>query len=210
MEGRAKQSIWFLLRVAPALLLLSWCGLASAIDMDFMGDGTGSLLVSPVVYSGNITWGDLAPGVFLIYTTDNRDIKNTIKYLNLGDGPNYLIYKPYHMTSIETPLSIARAYFEKKPWIVPEGRLVSEVATVAKKELKGSETLDGVGGFKVYGTIELYDTAKKEDLLPIGLAQGCVLINNKKKGEPVYRGDVEFKEKSLLYKLRELQEGTIG
>ena len=64
MEGRAKQSIWFLLRVAPALLLLSWCGLASAIDMDFMGDGTGSLLVSPVVYGGNITWGDLAPGVW--------------------------------------------------------------------------------------------------------------------------------------------------
>ncbi len=154
--------------------------------------------------------GDLAPGVFLIYTTDNRVIRNTIKYLNLGEGPNYMIYKPYHMTSIETPLSIARAYFDRKPWIVPEGRLVSEVATIAKKELKESETLDGVGGFKVYGTIELYETAKKEDLLPIGLAQGCVLRNNKKKGEPIYRGDVEFKERSLLYKLRELQEGTIG
>ncbi len=153
--------------------------------------------------------GDLAPGVFLIYTTDNKSVKNTISYLNLGSGPNYLIYKPYHLTSIETPLAIARAYLERKPWIVPEGRLVSEVVTIAKRDLREGETLDGIGGFTVYGAIDIYEEAKKEDLLPIGIAQGCVLNNNKKKGEPVSADEVEIPEKTLLYQLRKLQEETI-
>ncbi|MBM3710040.1 MAG: NAD(P)-dependent oxidoreductase, partial [Actinobacteria bacterium] len=78
--------------------------------------------------------GDLAPGVFLIYSTPNNMVREVLKYLVLGDGPNYLLYRPYHLTSVETPLSIARAYFEKKPWIVPKGGLVSEIITVAKKD----------------------------------------------------------------------------
>jgi predicted homoserine dehydrogenase-like protein len=154
--------------------------------------------------------GDLAPGVFLIYTTDNNEIKRTIKYLNLGKGPDYLIYKPYHMTSIETPLSIARAYFDRKPWIVPEGGLISEVAAVAKKDLKKGEILDGVGGYTVYGTIDLYETARKERLLPVGLADGCILKNSKKRGEMISKDDVEFQENTLLLQLRKYQEEIIG
>jgi predicted homoserine dehydrogenase-like protein len=154
--------------------------------------------------------GDLAPGVFLIYTTDNKEIKNTIRYLNLGSGPNYLIYKPYHMTSIETPLSIARAYFDRKPWIVPEGRLIAEVAAIAKKDLSKGEALDGIGGFTVYGAIDLYETAKDENLLPAGLAHGCILKNSRKKGEPISKDDVEFPGQSLFLQLRKLQEETIG
>jgi predicted homoserine dehydrogenase-like protein len=154
--------------------------------------------------------GNLAPGVFLIYTTENRDIKNTIRYLNLGNGPNYLIYKPYHMTSIETPLSIARAYFDRKPWIVPGGRLISEVVSVAKKDLDEGEAIDGVGGFTVYGAIDLYETAKRENLLPIGLAHECILKNGKKKGEMISVDDVEFTGKTLLSQLRKYQEETIG
>jgi len=153
--------------------------------------------------------GDLAPGVFLVYSTKNKMIKNVLDYLALGQGPNYLLYRPYHLTSIETPLSIARVYFDKEPWIVPSGGLVSDVLTAAKKDLKKGEIIDGIGGYMVYGLIDLYETANKEKLLPIGLSQGCILKRCIKKGEPISYDDVDFPADTLLLQLRKLQDKII-
>lgn len=154
--------------------------------------------------------GDLAPGVFLVYFTENRFVRDVINYLNLGKGPNYLIYRPYHLTSIETPLSLALAYFDRQPWIVPmEGGLVSEVVTVAKRNLKSGEEIDGIGGYTVYGLIDLYETAKKENLLPIGLSHGCILKKARQKGQPITFDDVEFPENTLLLQLRKIQDELI-
>jgi len=154
--------------------------------------------------------GDLAPGVFLVYSTENKLVKDTINYLNLGKGPNYLLYRPYHLTNIETPLSVALAYFNRQAWIAPQnGGLVSEVITVAKKDLAAGEVLDGIGGYTVYGQIELYGTAKKEGCLPIGLAQGCVLKQGIKKGEPVLNDNIDFQKNPIIMQLRKMQEETI-
>jgi predicted homoserine dehydrogenase-like protein len=153
--------------------------------------------------------GDLAPGVFLVYSTKNKMIKDVLNYLALGQGPNYLLYRPYHLTSIETPLSIARAYFDREPWIVPSGGLISDVLTVAKKDLMHGEIIDGIGGYMVYGLIDLYETTRKENLLPIGLSQGCILKRCVKKGEPISYADVDFPSDTLLLQLRKLQDKTI-
>jgi len=153
--------------------------------------------------------GDLAPGVFLVYSTKNKMIKNVLNYLALGEGPNYLLYRPYHLTSIETPLSIARVYFDREPWIVPSGGLVSDVLTVAKKDLAPGEIIDGIGGYMVYGLIDLYETTSKEKLLPIGLSLGCILKKCVKKGEPISYDDVDFPSDTLLLQLRKLQDKII-
>jgi predicted homoserine dehydrogenase-like protein len=153
--------------------------------------------------------GDLAPGVFLVYSSENKMIKEVLKYLQLGESPNYLLYRPYHLTSIETPLSIARVYFYSEPTIVPIGGLISEVITIAKKDLREGETIDGIGGYAVYGLIDLYSTAKKENLLPIGLSRNSVVKRNLKKGQPISYDDVEFPYDSLIMKLRRLQDETI-
>ena len=153
--------------------------------------------------------GDLAPGVFLVYSTKNKMIKDVLNYLALGQGPNYLLYRPYHLTSIETPLSIARVYFDREPWIVPSGGLVSDVLTVAKKDLTPGEIIDGIGGYMVYGLIDLYETTSKEKLLPIGLSQGCILKKCVKKGEPISYDDVDFPSDTLLLQLRKLQDKII-
>jgi len=153
--------------------------------------------------------GDLAPGVFLVFSTQNKLTKELLNYLLMGEGPNYLLYRPYHIPGIETPLSIARAYFERKPWIVPTGGLVSEVITVAKKNLKKGEKLDGIGGYNTYGLIDKYETATQEYLLPIGLSNTCVLKNDKAADEPVSIDDVEYDPATLLAQLRKLQDDTI-
>ena len=81
--------------------------------------------------------------------------------------------------------------------------------TYSKKDLKKGEILDGVGGFTTYGMIELYGTAKDEDLLPLGLSEGCRLKNNIEKGSPITYKDVELVQDSTILQLRRLQDKTV-
>jgi predicted homoserine dehydrogenase-like protein len=150
--------------------------------------------------------GNLAPGVFLVYTTKNKMIKADLKYLMLGSGPYYLLYRPYHLTSIETPLSIARAYFYGEPTIAPDYGLISEVITLAKKDLKAGDVIDGIGRYMVYGLIEQYSRAKQENLLPIGISEGCILKKDMEKDQPIKYNDVSLVENSLVLKFRRSQD----
>ncbi len=150
--------------------------------------------------------GNLAPGVFLVYTTKNKMVRADLEYLMLGSGPYYLLYRPYHLTSIETPLSIARAYFYSEPTITPDHGLVSEVITLAKKDLKAGEIIDGIGRYMVYGLIEKHDKARSENLLPIGISEGCILKKDMEKDQPIEYNDVSFAKNSLLQELRRLQD----
>ncbi|MCL4377829.1 MAG: NAD(P)-dependent oxidoreductase [Actinobacteria bacterium] len=154
--------------------------------------------------------GDVAPGVFLVYSASEEILKKELKYLLFGDGPNYLLYRPFHLASIESPLSMARAYFYNEPTICPKNNLISEVITMAKVDLKPGDILDGIGGFKVYGLIELYDIAKKENLLPIGLSEGARVKNIIKKGETIKLENVDINDNSFIYRLRKIQEKLIN
>ncbi len=153
--------------------------------------------------------GDLAPGVFLVYSTENKMVKADLEYLNLGRGPYYLLYRPYHLTSIETPISIARLYFYGEPTLVPEYGLISEVITAAKKDLKAGEKLDGIGGYKVYGLIEEYKKAKKEKLLPVGLSEGCILKKDIEKDQLINYNDVDLSIDPALLNLRKSQDNIM-
>jgi len=99
----------------------------------------------------------VAPGVFVIVSSELPVIKEELAYLSMGDGPNYVLYRPYHLTSLETPLSVAMAVLDHLPTIVPIGAPVSETITVAKKDLKSGAMLDGIGGYTVYGVFERAD-----------------------------------------------------
>ncbi|MDI3481602.1 MAG: hypothetical protein PWQ97_1257 [Tepidanaerobacteraceae bacterium] len=152
----------------------------------------------------------IAPGVFLIIRTNLETVKEEMAYLSMGQGPNYVLYRPYHLASIETPLSAARAYIYREPTIAPKGGPVSETVAVAKKDLKAGEHLDGIGGYTIYGIIDTYENAKKENALPIGLVnKNVVLKKDVKKGETITYDAVELDESSLILQLRRMQEKLI-
>jgi predicted homoserine dehydrogenase-like protein len=69
---------------------------------------------------------------------------------------------------------------------------VCEVVTVAKRDLKAGERLDGVGGFCAYGLIENATEARASEALPIGLSEGCILRQDKKKDDVLSFNDVEL------------------
>ena len=149
----------------------------------------------------------IAPGVFAIVTTKLPQVHQEMRYLSMGDGPNYLLYRPYHLTSLETPITVARAYLYKEATIAPIGRPVAEVVTVAKRDLKKGESLDGIGEYTILGSIETYEKAKEENLLPIGLVNSNTVVKRDiKKGEFLTYDMVELDRDSMVYKLRQLQE----
>lgn len=149
----------------------------------------------------------VAPGVFIIISTDQPDILHELNYLSMGKGPNFCLYRPYHLTSLETPLSVAKACIDHEPTIVPRKGLVAETVTVAKKDLKKGEHLDGIGGYTIRGTFISAKEAKEKNLLPMGLVnKNTVLTRDIKNGEYITYDDVILDESSLMLQLRKLQD----
>ncbi|MFQ6066078.1 MAG: NAD(P)H-dependent oxidoreductase [bacterium] len=149
--------------------------------------------------------GNVAPGVFLIVTTNKERVRKDLKYYGMGPGPYYLLYRPYHLCSIETPLSVARAVLFNEPTLNSERR-VAEVVTVAKQNLDVGVTIDGIGGYHVLGRIYLLQEARKKNLLPLGLAEGARVKVQVSKGECISMDMVEPKTESTIYQLWKLQE----
>lgn len=135
----------------------------------------------------------VAPGVFAVATTDDNYILENLRYLKIGDGPNFLFYRPYHLPGSETLLAIINAVRRREPVIKAIG-YYSETIAVAKRELQAGEILDGIGGYTVYGVIEKKSIAQRHGYIPIGLTEGTKLKKNIKKDEPITLDDVELKE----------------
>ncbi len=154
--------------------------------------------------------GDLAPGVFLVYSTDSEISRRDLEYLKNGSGPYFLLYRPYHLASIETPVSIASAVLYNEPTIQPIGGLISEVMTFAKKDLNAGEKLDGIGGFATYGLIEMHSVIMKNNYLPIGMSEGCITRRKILKDEPITYEDIDIPKNSVLFELRKKQDNEIG
>jgi predicted homoserine dehydrogenase-like protein len=130
-----------------------------------------------------------------------------LEYLSMGSGPNYVLYRPYHLCSLETPLSVVRAALDNQSTIVPLGAPISETITVAKKDMKEGEHLDGIGGYTVYGTLEKADVAKSLKALPLGLVnKKTKLLTDVRKGEIITYDMVTLDDDSLIVQLRRIQD----
>ena len=152
----------------------------------------------------------ITPGVFVIFTTDHPKIVRDLKYLKLGDGPYWALYRPYHLTSLETPISIARAVIYDQTTIATDSPPTAETVAVAKRRLQPGEVIDGLGGFSAYGIIERADAAHEADMLPLGLAPGSTVVKPIEVGQTITYDDVELARSSLIVHLRRMQDLELG
>jgi len=149
----------------------------------------------------------VAPGVFLIFSTDHKDILHELTYLKMGDGPNFVLFRPYHLCSLETPLSVARACIDGAPTIVPREGPIAETGTIAKIDLKVGDTLDGIGGYTIRGTFIGATEAKAKNALPMGLVDPSTkMVRDVKKGTLITYDDVVLDESTLMMQLRRQQD----
>ena len=146
------------------------------------------------------------PGVYVLGTHDHPIQQHYLNLYKLGEGPLYLFYTPYHLCHFEVPMTVARAVLFKDAALTPIDGPMVDVVAAAKTDLKSGATLDGLGHYMTYGLCENYDVSRKENLLPIGLAEGCVLKNDVPKDKVITYDDIILPEGRLSDKLRKEQD----
>lgn len=149
----------------------------------------------------------IAPGVFIIVKTKSDYLTDEMQFLKMGQGERFAIYRPYHLTSLETPLSIIRAVVLRDDTISPiAGAPFAETVAVAKQDIEEGQEIDPIGGYHVYGSLETSKQAQEGNHLPIGIiVRGTKARRKIAKGEILTYDDVELVEDSAVVKARKLQ-----
>jgi predicted homoserine dehydrogenase-like protein len=145
------------------------------------------------------------PGVFVLGTHDNPRQKHYLNLYKLGEGPLYLFYTPYHLCHFEVPLTCARAVLFNDAAITPIGAPLVEVVATAKIDLKAGQVLDGIGCYMTYGQCETAEITAEQQLLPMGLAEGCTLLRDIPKDQVLTYADVLLPKGRFCDKLRQEQ-----
>jgi predicted homoserine dehydrogenase-like protein len=169
----------------------------------FRPQADGGVLDRPGVV--DYATGPVAPGVFVIGRSDHPYVVEEMAYLSMGDGPYYAFYRPYHLASIEAPLTVARAVLDRASTLEPVAWKAEVVAT-AKRDLRAGETIDGIGGATVYGVTDSADAAAAGRMLPLGLAARAVVTRDVPIDQPLTYDDVELDPASVIVQLRRLQD----
>jgi predicted homoserine dehydrogenase-like protein len=124
----------------------------------------------------------------------------------MGHGPNYVLLRPFHLCSMEVPLSVAQAVLQGKSTMAPLDHLVTEVVAVAKTDLKPGQELERIGGHTHYCMVDRYERAAAMRALPVGIAKGAVLTRPVEKGQVLTYGDVSLPSNLVVVALRRLQD----
>lgn len=146
------------------------------------------------------------PGVFVLGTHDDPIQQHYLNLYKLGEGPLYCFYTPYHLCHFEVPLTVARAVLFKDAAIAPLNGPCVDVVATAKIDLKAGQILDGLGHYMTYGLCENSRQVIEDNLLPIGLAEGCRLKTDIPKDRVLTYDDVDVPSDRLCDKLRKEQD----
>jgi predicted homoserine dehydrogenase-like protein len=149
--------------------------------------------------------GDVAPGVFVVVRHNDPYISHEMTYLSMGPGPYFALYRPYHLASVEAPITVYRAILDRESSLFAP-HLVAEVVSMTKKDLAPGDVIDGIGGFTVRGYADNALDAKRDNLVPIGLVAGAKIIKPIAVGELLTYDHVELNADSLIVKLRKQQD----
>jgi predicted homoserine dehydrogenase-like protein len=147
-----------------------------------------------------------SPGVYLFAEAADAAQALYLDYGKLGKGPLYSFYVPYHLTVFEVALSVARVALFGDTVIAPAGGPVVDVVATAKIDGRAGDVLDGLGFYMTYGQCENYDVVRRENLLPMGLAEGSRLVRDVVRDQVLTYDDVELPEGTTVHPMRAEQD----
>ncbi|MGX5799698.1 NAD(P)H-dependent oxidoreductase [Bradyrhizobium sp. Arg314] len=148
----------------------------------------------------------VAPGVFVIVEAMHPRVVERMDDLHVGQGPYYGLFRPYHLTSLEVPLTAARIMLHGKPDMVPLPRPAAEVCAVAKRDLAAGESFDAIGETCYRSWTMTVADARASGALPVGLLEGGKVLKPVRKGELLTTDNAAPDQSTRLYALRKLQD----
>ena len=151
-------------------------------------------VVSSIEPDGRPVFRDLRWGVYVVFEAPSKYVMDCFSQYGLktdSTGKYAAMYKPYHLIGLELGISVAsiavrgEATGSSMQWR-------GDVAATAKRDLKKGESLDGEGGFTVYGKLMQTSDSLKLGALPIGLAHNMTLNKDIPSGKPICWNDVDY------------------
>jgi predicted homoserine dehydrogenase-like protein len=156
-------------------------------------DGPGMVeVVSSVERDGRPVFRDLRWGVYVVLKAPNAYAAACLRQygMKMDDTGYYAaMYKPFHLIGLELNVSILNAALRGEP-TGTTGGFRGDAVAVAKRSLKAGETLDGEGGYTVWGKLVPAADSVAAGLLPIGLAHGVTLARDVAADQPVTWSDL--------------------
>jgi predicted homoserine dehydrogenase-like protein len=168
----------------------------------------GGLLSQSGVVDYSIGKG-VAPGVFVIVKAPHPRIHERMTDLKMGKGPYFKFVRPYHLTSLEVPMSCARAVLYGAADMVPLPVPVSEVCAVAKKDLNPGDALDAIGEYTYRAWIMTRGEAATAGAWPCGLLEKGKVTKPIKKGELLTAKNVAVDTTAKIFHLRQRQDDML-
>ncbi len=165
-------------------------------------------VISSIYRDGSEMPNNLRWGVYAVFEAPNDYAKACFAQYGLKSDPSgqySAMYRPYHLIGLELGISALSAVLRKEPTGQTRD-FISDVVSIAKRDLKQGEILDGEGGFTVWGKAQPAAKSLQFGALPIGLAHGVKLTRAIKAGETVRWDDVSPDETMDAVKTRRAME----
>jgi predicted homoserine dehydrogenase-like protein len=169
-------------------------------------------VVSSLERDGRPVFRDLRWGVYVVLEAPNDYAADCFRQYGLktdASGRYAAMYKPYHLIGLELNISILSAALRGEPTGQPHG-FRGDVASIAKRNLRAGEMLDGEGGYTVWGKLMPAAASLKAGALPIGLAHRVKLKNDIAHGAVVRWNDVEIDGSADAVATRRAMEKRFG
>jgi predicted homoserine dehydrogenase-like protein len=138
-------------------------------------------VVSSLERDGRPVFRDLRWGVYVTFRAGEAAGEDYVRrcfgeygFSTDPSGRYSAMYKPYHAIGLELGISVASVGLRGEPTGAPVAWHGDVVAT-AKRDLVAGETLDGEGGYTVYGNLVPAADSLAQRALPLGLAHGVKL-----------------------------------
>jgi predicted homoserine dehydrogenase-like protein len=166
-------------------------------------------VISSLEANGRVIPYDIRMGVWVTVEAETDYIKHCFEEYNAHTDPTgryFTLYKRWHLIGLEVGMSVASVALRGEPTGVAQSWNADVVAT-AKRDLQAGETLDGEGGYTVWGKLLPAKTSAKMGGLPLGLAHQVKLVRAVKKGQSLCWDDVAMDTTLPAYRIRmEMQE----
>ncbi|WP_455473893.1 NAD(P)H-dependent oxidoreductase [Bartonella sp. B30(2025)] len=148
----------------------------------------------------------VSPGVFVIAEIAHPRLRERMEDLKIGQGPYFTFHRPYHLTSMEVPLTCARVMLYGKKDMVPLNHPVVEVCAVAKKDLHPGDKLDFIGLYSYRAWIMNIKEARAHKAIPCGLLEKATVTAEIKKNELITVYNTTIRENQWIARLRAKQD----
>ncbi|MCB1751376.1 MAG: flagellar biosynthesis protein FlgA [Gammaproteobacteria bacterium] len=169
-------------------------------------------VVSSLERDGRPVFRDLRWGVYVVFEAPTDYVQRCFAEYGLvtdSSGHYSALYRPYHLIGLELGISVASVGLRNESTGQPTGWRGDAVAT-SKRDLKPGETLDGEGGFTVWGRLLPAEESLRGSALPIGLAHHIQVTRAIRAGDILTYHDVAVDESSECFRVRREMERTFA